>query len=63
MFGEKAKRNREIYRDRLNTNMTFEEIGRKYGIGKQRVKEICDREERRDTYWGAEYWTRELQDD
>ena len=63
MYGEKAHRNREIYRDRLNTSMTLEQIGRKYGISKDRVSVICMREERRDTEMGAEYWTRELVDE
>ena len=42
--GEQADRNMEIYRKRLD-GATFQAIGEEYGLSKDRIREICKREE------------------
>ena len=48
-YGEKAERNKKIYQMRQE-GATLEAIGRKFGIGKERVRQIYLKEERRARY-------------
>lgn len=48
-YGEKTERNKAIYQMRQG-GATLEAIGRKFGIGKERVRQIYLREERRFRY-------------
>lgn len=40
----KPERNKALYLDRVKNNMTFDELGKKYGISGSRAKVIFDRE-------------------
>jgi len=47
----KPERNREIYQLRMNSELTYREIGERYGVCTERVRQICvrvARDERRE---------------
>lgn len=39
--GRKAERNREIYQLRMSSQLTYREIGERYGVCGERVRQLC----------------------
>lgn len=39
--GRKAERNWEIYQLRMTSGLTYRQIGERYGIGRERTRQIC----------------------